>query len=96
MEISPYVLIAIVGLISGIVSGIGGGGGAMLMIPAFIFTGLPPQAAVATAKMSGIGGDFGGLIAFIKSGHIRKDILKIMIPIDYSESSPRVNEKPEF
>jgi len=81
MEILPYILIAIVGFVSGIVSGIGGGGGAMLMIPAFIFTGLPPQMAVATAKMSGIGGDFGGLIAFIRSGHIRKDIIKVMMPI---------------
>jgi uncharacterized protein len=81
MEMLPYILIAIVGLLSGIISGIGGGGGAMLMIPAFIFTGFPPQMAVATAKMSGIGGDFGGLIAFIKSGHIRKDIIKVMIPI---------------
>jgi uncharacterized membrane protein YfcA len=81
MEILPYILIAIVGLLSGIISGIGGGGGAMLMIPAFIFTGLPPQMAVATAKMSGLGGDFGGLIAFIKSGHIRRDILKVMLPI---------------
>lgn len=81
MEILPYIFIAIIGLISGIISGIGGGGGAMLMIPAFIFTGLPPQAAVATAKLSGIGGDFGGLIAFLKSGHIRKDIIKVMIPI---------------
>lgn len=81
MEILPYIFIAIVGLLSGIVSGIGGGGGAMLMIPAFIFTGLPPQMAVATAKLSGLGGDFGGLVGFIKSGHIRKDIIKVMIPI---------------
>lgn len=81
MEILPYIFIAIIGLISGIISGIGGGGGAMLMIPAFIFMGLPPQAAVATAKLSGIGGDFGGLIAFLNSGHIRKDIIKVMIPI---------------
>lgn len=81
MEILPYVLIAIVGLVSGIFSGITGGGGAIIMIPAFIFTGLPPQMAVATAKMSGLGGDFGGLGAFIKSGHIRKDIIKVMIPI---------------
>ena len=36
---------------------------------------------MATAKLSGIGGDFGGLIAFLKSGHIRKDIIKVMIPI---------------
>lgn len=81
MEILPYILIAIVGLLSGIVSGIGGGGGAMLMIPVFIFTGLPPQVAVATAKLSGLGGDFGGLVGFLKSGHIRKDIIKVMLPI---------------
>lgn len=81
MEIIPYIVIAIVGFVSGIVSGISGGGGAMLMIPAFIFTGLPPQVAVATAKLSGLGGDFGGLVAFVKSGHIRKDIIKVMIPI---------------
>jgi uncharacterized protein len=81
MEITPYILITAVGLLSGIVSGISGGGGAILMIPAFIFTGLPPQVAVATAKLSGLGGDFGGLIGFVKSGHIRKDIIRIMIPV---------------
>lgn len=81
MEFLPYILVAIVGLISGIFSGITGGGGALIMIPAFVFGGLPPQVAVATAKLSGIGGDFGGLGAFIKSGHIRKDIIKVMIPI---------------
>jgi len=81
MDFIPYIFIAIVGLLSGILTGISGGGGAILMIPALIFTGLPPQMAVATAKTSGLGDDFGGLRAFIKSGHIRKDIIKIMIPI---------------
>lgn len=81
MEILPYVFIVIVGFVSGIVSGISGGGGAMLMIPAFIFAGLPPQVAVATAKLSGLGGDFGGLSGFLRSGHIRKDIIKVMLPI---------------
>lgn len=81
MEILPYILIALVGLISGILSGMTGGGGALIMIPAFIFSGLSPQMAVATAKLSGLGGDFGGLGAFIKSGHIRRDIIKVMIPI---------------
>ncbi len=81
MEILPYIFIAMVGFVSGIVSGISGGGGAMLMIPAFIFAGLSPQMAVATAKLSGLGGDFGGLSGFLKSGHIRKDIIKVMTPI---------------
>lgn len=76
----PYIFIGVAGLISGILSGIGGGGGGMLMIPAFVLVGLPPQVAVATGKMNGLGAAFGGLAAFAKTGHIRKDILKVMIP----------------
>lgn len=81
MEFLPYIFIAVVGLIAGILSGMGGGGGGMLMIPAFIAVGLPPQVAVATGKMNGLGAALGGLSAFAKTGHIRKDILKVMIPI---------------
>lgn len=81
MEALLYIFIALAGLISGILSGIGGGGGGMLMIPAFILAGLPPQQAVATGKMNGLGAAFGGLTAFATSGHIRKDILKVMLPI---------------
>ncbi len=53
----------------------------MLMIPAFILVGLPPQQAVATGKMNGLGAAFGGLSAFAKTGYIRKDILRVMIPV---------------
>lgn len=81
MEVVPYFLFAAVGLVSGIISGISGGGGTLLSIPALIFLGLPPQVAVATAKMGGLGDDFGGLKVFAKSGHIRKDIVVVMIPI---------------
>ncbi|HSX28429.1 MAG TPA: sulfite exporter TauE/SafE family protein [Candidatus Saccharimonadales bacterium] len=76
----PYIFIGVSGVVSGILSGISGGGGGMLMIPAFILVGIPPQNAVATGKMNGLGAAFGGLWAFSKSGHIRKDILKVMIP----------------
>lgn len=81
MEYIPYVFIGIVGVLSGLLSGISGGGGGMIMIPAFILVGLPPQQAVATGKMNGLGAAFGGLAAFAKTGHIRKDILRIMIPL---------------
>ncbi len=81
MELLPALFVVVVGFVSGVVSGMSGGGGAMIMIPTFIATGLPPQAAVATAKLSGLGGDFGGLAAFLKSGHIRKDITRVMIPV---------------
>ena len=61
--------------------GIGGGGAGMIMIPTLIAVGLPPQAAVATGKMNGLGLALGGLGAFAKSGQIRKDILRVMIPV---------------
>lgn len=81
MEILPFVVVGAAGVISGLLSGISGGGGGMLMIPLFILVGLPPQQAVATGKMNGLGATFGGLSVFAKSGHIRKDILKVMMPI---------------
>jgi hypothetical protein len=62
-------------------SGMSGGGGGMLMVPLMIFVGLPPQNAVATVKMNGLGAVAGGIMAFRKSGHIRMDIVKTMTPI---------------
>ena len=81
MELLPYAVILIAGLALGTLSGISGGGGGFVMIPLLIFIGLPPQVAVATGKMNGLGGTFGGLAAFAKTGLIRKDIVRIMIPI---------------
>lgn len=81
MDLLPYIFIGIVGIISGILSGVSGGGGGMIMIPAFILAGLPPQQAIATGKMNGLGAAFGGLAAFARTGHIRRDILRVMIPV---------------
>lgn len=81
MEFLPYIVLGVVGLLAGILSGIGGGGAGMIMIPTLIAIGLPPQVAVATGKMNGLGSALGGLSVFAKSGQIRKDIVKVMIPI---------------
>jgi len=81
MELLVYPTLFAGGLITGILSGISGGGGGMLMVPLMIALGLTPQHAVATGKLTGLGAAFGGLSAFWKSGQMRKDILKVMIPI---------------
>ncbi len=81
MEPLSLIIVGVVGLVAGVLSGIGGGGAGMIMIPTLIAVGLPPQVAVATAKMNGLGSAIGGLSAFRKSGHLRKDILKVMVPI---------------
>ena len=81
MDTWSLLFIAVAGLVSGILSGIGGGGAGMLMIPAFILTGMSPLNAVATGKMNGLGANFGGLMAFRNGSHFRKDIVRVMIPI---------------
>lgn len=81
MELEKLIIVAVVGLFSGVLSGIGGGGAGLLMTPLFIFIGLTPQQAVGTSKMNGLGATFGGLSVFFKSGHIRWDIVKVMAPI---------------
>ncbi len=67
--------------VTGILSGMSGGGAGLVMTPLAVAVGLPPQVAVGTMKMAGLGASLGGLSVFAKSGYIRKDILKVMIPI---------------
>ena len=81
MSFENILFVGATGLVAGVLSGMSGGGGGMLMIPAFIAIGLPPQNAVATGKMNGLGATVGGLSVFARSGHIRRDIVKVMAPI---------------
>lgn len=74
-------ILGLAGFVFGILSGISGGGASLVMTPLAIAIGLPPQTAVATMKMAALGSGFGGLSVFLKSGYIRKDILRMMIPI---------------
>lgn len=80
LELQLLVL-GVASILTGILSGISGGGAGMVMVPLAIAVGLPPQTAVGTMKMAALGASVGGLSVFAKSGHIRKDILKVMIPI---------------
>lgn len=70
----------VTGIIIGILSGITGGGGGLITTPLLIALGLPPQVAVGTMKLSGLGTSLGGLSVFWKSGKIRMDIARVIIP----------------
>ena len=74
-------VIFIASIFVGVLSGISGGGGGIIMLPVMLAVGLPPQVAIATMKMGGLGAAVGGLTAFRGSGHIRTDIIKVMAPI---------------
>jgi uncharacterized membrane protein YfcA len=68
MDISVLRLLVVFGVVflSGIFSGMSGGGGGMIIVPFLIAVGLTPQQAIATTKFCGIGFSFGGIAAFKK------------------------------
>jgi uncharacterized membrane protein YfcA len=59
----------IIGVISGFIGAIAGGGG-LISIPFLIFLGIPPQITLATNKFGGMGLSFGALYKFIKEKKI--------------------------
>jgi len=67
----------VVGLVASILSGMGGGGGGFIVIPYYLFIGLPPANALATAKLGGIGVAFGAMTAFKGKGLVHK---KLVVP----------------
>jgi uncharacterized membrane protein YfcA len=66
-----------IGLASSILSGISGGGGGFITMPYFIFIGLSPAQALATAKMGGIGTAFGSIAAIKGKGLVHR---KLVVP----------------
>lgn len=68
MEIK-LVATLIIGIISGFVGAVAGGGG-LLSVPFLIFLGIPPQITLATNKFGGIGLSLGALYEFIKKKKI--------------------------
>jgi uncharacterized membrane protein YfcA len=65
-----------IGLISGTLSGMSGGGGGFITIPYFLLiVGLSPANALATAKMGGIGVSFGAITAFRGKGLVHKGLV---------------------
>jgi uncharacterized membrane protein YfcA len=67
----------VVGFLASLLSGMSGGGGGFITIPYFLFIGLPPANALATAKMGSIGTAFGGIAAFKGKGLVHK---KLVVP----------------
>jgi len=71
MELSAEILLALfaVAAVAGWVDVIAGGGG-LLTIPAMLFAGLPPAAAIATNKVQGSFGTFIASVYFVRKGAV--------------------------
>jgi uncharacterized protein len=69
-----------IGLTSSTLSGMGGGGGGFITVPYFLFIGLNPAHALATAKMGGVGTSVGAITALRGKGLVnRKLVMPFMI-----------------
>lgn len=78
MELSWLVgLTFVIALLASILSGMGGGGGGFIIMPYFLFIGLPPANALATAKFGAIGTAVGAMAAFRGKGLVHK---KLVLP----------------
>ncbi len=80
---AQLIILGLGAFVMGIFSGISGGGAGLVMLPLAIAVGLPPQQAVATMKMAGLGAAYGGLLQFRKSGHVHFEVAKVLVPIGW-------------
>ncbi|EGW40596.1 TSUP family transporter [Desulfosporosinus sp. OT] len=68
------VILSIISFLAGFIDSIAGGGG-LLMIPALLFAGIPPQTVLGTNKFAGTSGTIIALINFVRS---KKVIWKVV------------------
>lgn len=70
-DINLYTLLFLVlaGFIAAFIDSVVGGGG-LISIPALLFTGISPSAALATNKLAGTMGSLTSTISFIRAGKV--------------------------
>lgn len=69
MTLLHLIEVLLVGIMSGFVGAIAGGGG-LISIPFLLFLGVPPQVTLATNKLGGLGLSAGALFKFIRGKKI--------------------------
>ncbi|SEP86056.1 hypothetical protein SAMN05428969_1234 [Devosia sp. YR412] len=69
--LDPLILLALaaVGMLAGFVDAVAGGGG-LIGIPALLFAGLPPVAALATNKLQGVVGTTMAAVTYWRRGYV--------------------------
>ncbi len=69
MEVQIILILSLVGFFAGFIDSIAGGGG-LLVLPAFLIAGVPPQIALGTNKFQGTLGTSVSTINFIHKGKV--------------------------
>ncbi|MCI0768447.1 TSUP family transporter [Bacillus sp. TL12] len=86
-DINVYTLLLLVcfGFLASFIDSVVGGGG-LISIPALLFSGLPPSAAIATNKLASSMGSLTSTIAFIRSGKVDFHLVAKLFPLVFTGS----------
>ncbi|SOC18103.1 hypothetical protein SAMN05880501_11040 [Ureibacillus xyleni] len=85
LDLSIVVLLFLFGFLAAFIDSVVGGGG-LIALPALLFTGLSPSAAVATNKLAGTMGSLTSTITFYKSGKMDLKTIAKLFPIVFIAS----------
>ncbi|HWL26067.1 MAG TPA: TSUP family transporter [Ureibacillus sp.] len=80
LDISVVLILIIFGFLGAFINAIVGGGG-LITLPALLFVGLPPAAAIATNKLAASLGNLTSMLTFLRAGKIDFKLLKPIVPL---------------
>ncbi len=80
IDLSIIMLLFLFGFLAAFIDSVVGGGG-LISLPALLFTGLSPSAAVATNKLAGTMGSLTSTITFYRSGKLELKSILNLFPI---------------
>ncbi|QSX32346.1 TSUP family transporter [Shewanella avicenniae] len=78
LTLQLVILLFSVAFVAGFIDSIAGGGG-LITIPALMWIGLPPAAALATNKLQACGGSFFASVYFVRKGMVQLREMKLAI-----------------
>lgn len=82
IDISLLIILMLFGFLGAFIDSVVGGGG-LITLPALMFTGLTPAAAVATNKLAGTIGSFTSTIMFYRSGKLDLKAVYKLFPLAF-------------
>lgn len=86
LDLSLIIILFLFGFLAAFIDSVVGGGG-IISLPALMFTGLSPSAAVATNKLAGTLGSLTSTITFYRSGNIDLKPIAKIFPIVFIASA---------
>jgi uncharacterized membrane protein YfcA len=79
---STLIFLCIAGFFAALIDSIAGGGG-LISLPAFLLAGIPPHFALGTNKFAATCASFTSSLKFAKSGKVKFELLKYLIPFTF-------------